>query len=162
MKMTGEQSTEQESIDIDNYIQMLIDKQEVNDFIESGRYPDRLSFKHKKIYMPVLEDISIPEFIPLENGHCIDKFSNMLDKINTIEMELKTDTTRENRVINEDDNKDNQCPICFDDIGERNYMVPQCGHRVCMNCVVKNMMTNLDSGNVCCLCRANILPVSMS
>ena len=93
MKMTGEQSTEQESIDIDNYIQMLIDKQEVNDFIESGRYPDRLSFKHKKIYMPILEDISIPEFIPLENGHCIDKFSNMLDKINTIEMELKTDTT---------------------------------------------------------------------
>lgn len=159
MKMKEEQYTEQDAIDIDNYIQMLIDKQEVTDFVEKGVYPDRLSFRYKHVYMPVLEDISIPEIMPLDNGHCIDNFSNMLDKINRIEMELKTETTRENRGINENDHKDNHCPICLDDMGERNYMVPQCGHRVCMNCVVKNMMTNLDSGNVCCLCRATILPV---
>jgi len=159
-----ERTTNKESDDdidnIDNYIQLLIDKQEVNDFIESGRYPDRLSCKHTNIYMPILEDISVPEPIPIpiDTSGYIVKFNTMIDKLNNIEMELKIDTTRENRVINECENKDNNCPMCMDDMGDRNYMVPKCGHKVCMTCVLKNMMTNLDSGNVCCLCRANILP----
>ena len=157
-----ERTTNKESDDdidnIDNYIQLLIDRQEVTEFIESGRYPDRLSFKHKDICMPILEDISVPEPIPIDTSGCIVKFNGMIHKLNNIEMELKIDTTRENKVINECENKDNNCPICMNDMGDRNYMVPNCGHRVCMTCVLKNMMTNLDNGSVCCLCRRNILP----
>jgi hypothetical protein len=156
IKFTIESDTEEVN-DIDTYIQMLIGKQEVTEFIESGRYPDRLSFKHKKIYMPVLDDISVPEPIPIDTGGCIDKFNTMLETLNNVESELKADTTRENLGIDECENKDNNCPICMNDMGDRNYIVPNCGHRVCMTCVLKNMMINLDNGSVCCLCRRNIL-----
>ena len=144
--------------EIDAYIQKLNDEKEITDFIENGKYPDRLKSRQKHIYIPVLEDISVPEPVPFDTSGYIVKFNGMIHKVNNIEMELKIDTTRENRVINECENKDNNCPMCMDDMGDRNYMVPKCGHKVCMTCVMKNMMTNLDSGNVCCLCRANILP----
>jgi len=153
-----ERYTYNEPDDIDNYIQLLIEKQEVTEFIETGRYPDRLTSRQEHIYIPVLEDISVPEPIPIDISGYIGKFNGMIHKVNNIEMELKIETTRENRVINECENKDNNCPMCMDDMGDRNYMVPKCGHKVCMTCVMKNIMTNLDSGNLCCLCRANILP----
>lgn len=162
IKFTIEPDMEQEANDIDMYIQMLIEKQEVDDFITNGVYPHRLSYKHNNIYMPVLEEISVPESIPTPTpivtcGY-IDKFNTMIETLNKVEAELKVATTRETLEINECENKDNNCPICMNDMGDRNYMVPNCGHRVCMTCVLKNMMTNLDNGSVCCLCRRNILP----
>ena len=144
--------------EIDAYIQKLNDEKEITDFIEKGKYPDRLTSRQEHIYIPVLEDIQVPEQIQIDTSGYIVKFNGMIHKVNNIEMELKIDTMRENRIINECENKDNNCPMCMDYMGDRNYMVPKCGHKVCMTCVLKNMMTNLDSGNVCCLCRANILP----
>ncbi len=163
IKFTIEPDMEQEANDIDMYIQMLIEKQEVDDFITNGVYPHRLSYKHNNIYIPVLEEISVPEPIvtPVVTRGYINKFNTMIETLNTVEAELKSDATRENIMINKcehNDNRDNNCPICMNDMGDRNYMVPNCGHRVCMTCVLKNMMTNLDNGSVCCLCRRNILP----
>lgn len=160
IKFTNEPDIEQEANDIDMYIQMLIEKQEVDDFIDNGVYPGRLSYNHKNIYMPVLEEISVPEPIstPMVTRSYIDKFNTMIETLSKVEAELKADTTREILGINDCENKDNNCPICMNDMGHRNYMVPNCGHKVCMTCVLKNMMTNLDNGSVCCLCRANILP----
>ena len=150
---------ETEFNDIDRYIQMLNEEKEVTDFIENGKYPYRLTSNQKYLYMPILDDISFPEFVAVDNSDYIDKVNIMIHTINEIEIELKSNTNRTNIVIPECQHKDNICPICMDDIGDRNYMVPLCGHRVCMNCVVKNFTTNLNSGSLCCLCRGCILPI---
>ena len=48
------------------------------------------------------------------------------------------------------------CPICLDDIGEKNNCVTECGHKFCLKC----LSIALQGKNTCPMCRAELLSKS--
>jgi hypothetical protein len=46
-----------------------------------------------------------------------------------------------------------ECPICYEEIGAKNFCVTACGHKFCMGCIPKH----LANSNACPMCRANIV-----
>ena len=48
-----------------------------------------------------------------------------------------------------------ECPICYEEIGAKNFCVTACGHKFCMGCIPKH----LANSNACPMCRANIVDV---
>ena len=48
--------------------------------------------------------------------------------------------------------KDN-CPICFEELGEKNLCITKCGHKFCFDCMFKH----LNIKNDCPLCRAKLI-----
>jgi hypothetical protein len=147
--------------EIDIYIQKLKEEEEIRDFIVNGVYPKRLSHKHRQIYMPKLEEYPLQE-IKYNTYDIQEHLTRLAHNLHNVELELKNAIDKENndtdsREINE--NNVESCPICIESIGERNYIVPSCGHKVCVNCFVKNMTMNRGSGCLCSLCRSQIVSV---
>lgn len=145
--------------DIDSYLTQLREKQEVDEFVNKGFYPERLISKHTSIYLPKMEENEMNNKL-----HTITPFDSSLyenmeqinETLNRVERELKTTMERENTELN-NTNKEDECPICMDYMGERNYIVPSCGHKLCMNCFITNITKNVNSGCLCSLCRAKIV-----
>ena len=50
-------------------------------------------------------------------------------------------------------NEDNACPICLDEIGEKNNCVTECGHKFCLKC----LSTALREKDTCPMCRNKLL-----
>ena len=48
--------------------------------------------------------------------------------------------------------QDKMCPVCLDDIGEKNSCVTECGHAFCLNCILRSAQEN----TACPMCR-NVL-----
>ena len=151
--------------EIDIYIQKLKEEEEVRDFIVNGVYPKRLSQKNRQIYMPKLEEYPLQE-INYNKYDIQEHLTKLAHNLHNVERELKNAIDKENN--DTDKEKDSReiiannvesCPICIESIGERNYIVPSCGHRVCVDCFVKNMTMNRGSGCLCSLCRAQIVSV---
>lgn len=146
--------------EIDTYIQKLKEEEEVRDFIVNGVYPKRLSHKNRQIYMPKLEEYPLQE-IKYNTYNIQEHLTTLAHNLHNVERELKNAIDKENNADSREINENNveSCPICIESIGERNYIVPSCGHRVCVNCFVKNMTMNRGSGCLCSLCRAQIVSV---
>ena len=146
--------------DVDSYLTHLREKQEIDDFVNKGIYPERLNFKYSPpIYLPKMEETNVNTKL-----HTITQFDSSLyenmkqitESLNRVERELKITMERENTELN-NTNKEEECPICMDYMGERNYIVPVCGHKVCMKCFVTNITSNRESGCLCSLCRAKLI-----
>jgi len=60
--------------------------------------------------------------------------------------------------LNTDNTADDECPVCLCSIGDRNYMVPKCGHKICCDCLFTNIKQNKTTGNLCPLCRQESIP----
>jgi len=159
--------------DIDSYIQRLRDEQEVSDFVNNGVYPSRLKSKsiQKKYYPPLTTNIQFIEYSASKTNH-IESFdkNRLLNTINILEKSLSDIINKnENTIVNNENNdisnridtnihEDKSCPICMEDVGENNYLVPSCGHKLCMNCFVLNIVKNKHTGGYCSLCRSKIIP----
>jgi uncharacterized protein YjfI (DUF2170 family) len=120
--------------DIDAYINKLKGEQEMKDYIDKGIYPESLISEYTSIF----------------------DFQMIQDGLTTVENEIRNVMERE--IVEIVENKENECPICMNDMGVNNYLVPACGHTVCMNCFIKNIRQNKHQGHLCCLCRMNIVP----
>ena len=146
--------------EIDIYIQKLKEEEEIRDFIVNGVYPKRLSQRHRQIYMPKLEEYPLQE-INYNKYDIQEHLTTLAHNLHNVEQELKNAIDKENNADSREINENNieSCPICIESIGERNYIVPSCGHKVCVNCFVKNMNMNRGSGCLCSLCRAQIVSV---
>ena len=46
-----------------------------------------------------------------------------------------------------------ECPICYEEIGAKNFLVTSCGHKFCLGCIPKH----LANSNSCPMCRSDIL-----
>jgi hypothetical protein len=147
--------------EIDIYIQKLKEEEEVKDFIVNGVYPKRLSQKHRQIYMPKLEEYPLQE-INYNKYDIQEHLTTLAHNLHNVERELKNAIDKENNDTDRREiieNNVESCPICIESIGERNYIVPSCGHKVCVNCFVKNITMNRGTGCLCSLCRAQIVSV---
>jgi hypothetical protein len=138
--------------DIDEFINNLKAEQEIKDFIDNGIYPDRFRTNHCIIHMPKLQEIKTID-VDISYVTPIFDFRVINDKIDKIELQIKNVVDIE--IV---EYKDNDCPICMNDMGVNNYLVPVCGHKVCMNCFIKNIRQNKQQGHLCCLCRKNMIP----
>jgi hypothetical protein len=141
---------------VDMFLQTMKEKQEIDDYITNGKYPDRLKTTFVKKYFPKMEETVIYEPIKLQNNET-DNLNNNIDNIrqslNALELEIKTEIQRE---ITQPNNL-NECPICMEEIKERNYVMPKCGHLVCVKCFVINMKTNHNTGHLCSQCRQIVI-----
>ena len=45
-----------------------------------------------------------------------------------------------------------ECPICYEEIGDKNFCVTACGHKFCLGCIPKHVANS----NACPMCRADI------
>jgi hypothetical protein len=138
--------------DIDELINSLKAEQEIKDYIDNGIYPDRFRTNHSIIHMPKLQEIKT---IDPDTSYVTPAFDFRVinDKIDKIELQIKN--VVESEIV---EYRDNDCPICMNDMGVNNYLVPVCGHKVCMNCFIKNIRQNKQQGHLCCLCRKNTIP----
>ena len=138
--------------DIDELINSLKAEQEIKDYIDNGIYPDRFRTNHSIIHMPKLQEIKT---IDPDTSYVTPAFDFRVinDKIDKIELQIKN--VVESEIV---EYRDNDCPICMNDMGVNNYLVPVCGHKVCMNCFIKNIRQNKQQGHLCCLCRKNMIP----
>lgn len=157
--------------DIDEYLKKLHEQHEIEDFINNGIFPSRLQIKHKYKYVPPLDDCDIlneqHDDILINNyitRHIIcDNLNHIKHSLYKLETELRYTTERENdrnnigqkTTITTNEETNINCPICMEKIEDRNYIIPKCGHKTCINCFVSNVVINHDTqcGNSCSLCR---------
>ena len=138
--------------DVDEFIQKLKEEQEMKDYLKNGIYTDRLKSKHTIIHVPTLPpDIfpSIPHPSNDHNPNLEKSLQYLMNRLNSVEIEIKDVMTREI--------KENECPICMEDMGINNYLIPSCNHKVCIPCFINNLKQNNQMCNRCCLCREKII-----
>jgi septation ring formation regulator EzrA len=148
----------QDDTDLDVFFQKLTETMEMEDYINNGKYPDRLKTKIIKKQFPKMEEEFIYEFSNLHNketDNLNDNLSNIKQSLDTLEQNLKTEIQRENTQVSY--HKQKECPICMEELKERNYVMPNCGHPVCVNCFVTNMNINKSAGHLCSECRQHII-----
>jgi hypothetical protein len=46
-----------------------------------------------------------------------------------------------------------ECPVCYEVLGDKGYVIPTCGHKTCIGCFVNNITHNKHTGDCCVLCR---------
>ena len=52
---------------------------------------------------------------------------------------------------------ENPCPVCFIPITDTNYVLPTCGHKMCVSCFISNVKHNKHTGDCCAICRAKYI-----
>lgn len=48
------------------------------------------------------------------------------------------------------------CPVCINDIGNNNFVITKCNHKICIPCLMANYNKSLN-GHLCPMCRSRIL-----
>ena len=135
--------------DVDKYLQTFQEKQEIHDFVNYGKYPERLKRNYVKHVHPKLDEYEYHvKEIQLHDYQLYTDTNNILQSLNNIELELKREIQRENK---------NECPICLEEIKEKNYVIPSCGHCLCIPCFVINIKVNQQTGTRCGLCRQSMI-----
>jgi len=148
----------QDDTDLDVFFQKLTETMEMEDYINNGKYPDRLNTKIIKKQFPKMEEEFIYELSNLHNketDNLNDNLNNIKQSLDTLEQNLKTEIQRENTQVS--NHRQKECPICMEELKERNYVMPNCGHPVCVNCFVTNMNINKNAGHLCSECRQHII-----
>ena len=81
---------------------------------------------------------------------------NMLRRLNYIFRQTTTDLENESRTQEQltcttTAFQTDECPICFEDLGETNCMVLRCGHKTCGDCILRHFQS--VGGRKCPVCR---------
>jgi len=138
--------------EIDNLIKKFKDEEEMNNYLNKGIYPLSLQTPiHTTVLIPRLDDIKTPiPITPIEIDYSYQ--NSLIDKVTSLENAVRETLMRENK-----ENKENECPICLEDMGTNNFIVPICEHKICIPCFIKNIKQNNNMSNNCCLCRKHIV-----
>ena len=48
---------------------------------------------------------------------------------------------------------ENECPVCYNILGDTDCVIPSCGHKTCISCFISNITHNKHTGINCVLCR---------
>jgi len=70
----------------------------------------------------------------------------------------KCDTVTENiqNIIQYEQENERECPICFEELGDNNYIKTKCNHKTCVSCFVANIKLNNNTAKLCPLCRGEM------
>lgn len=158
--------------EIDQYLEEEKIKSEINNYVFHNIYPETLNkFKDKlpieiiisraSQQFPKLSETPEPEPI-IQN---ITEFNNdfkdvekKLIKMEKLLKNIKEDEENEQNKKNEQNKENNnECPVCLETFHNKSYFTGSCGHIFCAKCICINMNRNIHTGNLCPLCRTNIL-----
>ena len=128
--------------EVDNLIESLKSKQELNDYLERNIYPERLQFNHKIKYIPPLKELHLPTIEILDSSGYCENVRNKLRKIDSIITSLH--------------NSAPCCPICMNELHSNNIVNPPCNHSLCIQCYSNNLLHNKHTGHNCSICRSTI------
>jgi len=133
--------------EIDKLLNDLKEKQELDDFINNGIYPKRL-LPRKIKYIPPIKETILPEIVLVDiSSYCLD-IKKKLEIVNDFIISSNNTPVFDNIET---------CPICIHELNNTNIIIPQCGHKTCIQCFVSNLQKNRCTGNLCSLCRMNII-----
>ena len=156
---------------LDAYLEELKLNQEIDDFIKKNIYPARLQSTSVPIYKYFKDDSDIQHVHEKDydishlninyksfekiTKTCIDKCKQLEDILLQYQKEQET---LEQATLQDSlqDASDNICPICIEQLGENDYFVPLCGHKICRKCALHNLCNNQNTGDLCSLCRTKI------
>ena len=93
--------------------------------------------------MLLLEDSGILQTAVNPNQEAINRDRIGATKTNILQL-----------VSNERAFTQDECPVCFDNIGETNQTILRCGHQLCTDCIFHNLQT--IGGTKCPVCREQI------
>jgi hypothetical protein len=93
--------------------------------------------------MTLLENSGILQPAVNPNQEAINRDRNGATKTNILEL-----------VSSQHAFKQDECPVCFDNIGETNQTILRCGHQLCTDCIFHNIQT--IGGTKCPVCREQI------
>ena len=131
--------------EVDQLIHKLKSEEEIKNYVNKNIYPERLKFSQKVKYIPPIKNTIFPDIALEDNSqYCLGIKKKLNDIDNTIQL-----------IKEHFDN--NICPICLREHDDKNYIVPNCGHKVCIKCFVCNLHTNKTTGNLCSICRETII-----
>jgi hypothetical protein len=152
--MVNEKENNSEYVDSRVEIMYAVEKEEILDIVSRGKSADRLksppSFTKRRV-PPILKEGVLKEFTYEKPLLVYAEVSAILRSLNSIELELKREIANEALCVNS-----NECPICREEIMERNYVMPFCGHGVCIDCLVRNLKRG-ENGEKCSICRRAIV-----
>ena len=133
--------------EIDKLLNVLKEKQELDDYINNNIYPER--FLPRKIkYIPPIKETIFPEIVLEDISSYYLDIKKKIENVNDVIISLK------NKSIFDDIET---CPICIKELNDTNIIIPQCGHKTCIQCFVSNLQKNRSTGHLCSLCRMNII-----
>lgn len=133
---------------------------DIKTYIDSGKLPDNYyndsmntryhyiddeNKNNSKNSIPMIQLVTEPYYYSthikdiIHMEHCIHKCKEVTENIQNI--------------IQYEKEKENECPICFDELGENNYVKTKCNHKTCVSCFVTNIKLNNKTAKLCPLCR---------
>ena len=77
-----------------------------------------------------------------------------LEKANNIEKELLQKIKEEQK---REETIDNSCSICMESLDNKNIVNTKCKHKFCLSCIINNHNYNKNTGNLCSICRTELL-----
>lgn len=99
----------------------------------------------------------------LRNDVCRQDILHIQRKLQTniMECNIIIETLKNINIYNNADGfsnntHNNSCPICMDILQESSYVLPSCGHKLCIQCFAKNIHCNRQTGHTCSLCRKSV------
>jgi hypothetical protein len=149
---------------IDIFIKEAQMKNNINNYIETGKLPDNY-------YNDIMNIMNTRYHYIKEKSENNKIVNNLYDNLyNNINMEprskqildevklknsINTCCEVENILKKIIDNKD-ACPICLENIDDNNYVKTKCEHRLCVSCFASNIKKNQFTHDLCPLCRERI------
>jgi hypothetical protein len=145
--------------EVDTLIETMRSQNEMNDYVFHDILPDFVVQARKKglsldaRYFPNdnynISGDDILEPCAIDISADVALLENMRGRCMDIEQELHE--------LENASEKDNECPVCMEDITGKSYFTGKCGHKFCSPCIVENMCVNKHTGNKCPMCRQTFM-----
>lgn len=127
------------------------DENEINNFLRYNERPHRLTHEPPYTRTFYRHCYQSDEKTPLCFDILPSNISNVREILKKCE-KLQNILSNKAAVIS-----DNECPICYTEFEPTNYILPKCGHKVCISCFTNNARQNRENANVCSMCRDPVL-----
>lgn len=145
--------------EIDEYINEIHMKTMLDNYVLHNIPPDYEGFRKKEVE-PIKKTRKIDIFIPSPQYDLPEDNTTILQR--EIPME-DLNKIREKILHVQDyitsmiDRKEDECPVCYEDMGNKSFLTGSCGHKYCGKCCYDNFTKNCHTGSLCPLCRVEVL-----
>ena len=150
--------------EIDQYIEELKIKSEIDDYIYRNIYPESLNKYKNTLPIEIIISRANQKFPKLSEtpNYIIQNIETPNNEFKYVEEKLLKMESLLKNFKHEDENKENnknnnECPICFDNLKNKSFITGSCGHIFCAKCIYVNMNFNKQTGKLCPMCRLSIL-----
>jgi len=136
--------------EIDKYIADFKRQNELEDYIKRDIYPPsikQIQLTNTTFYKKMKREQKQANNTSILNNYHHESCESFISEITT----KLSDCLQQLSQIHID-----ECPICIEPLGDVDYFMPICGHKICRSCALENLHKNNVSGHLCGICRTRI------